>query len=526
MTAAAGPTASAAQFGRAVWIWPVAGALLAAWPVWRSFFPAAPEFQAAGVPVQGMAALAEIALCASWTARYRQRIAGLPLPLFALGLALIVLLMASVRGDAMAADLAALAICWLAAILLFAGAVLLDGQYAFAAARGGAVPQVRLLARAHGRIGYWLLGFALAAATIQGTPQSYLLAALAVASPGAMLIWAALCDTARSVLGRRRVQVADFGALPALADCKTVIFAEGGTLIADQPKVVGILPAGDAKPGGIVAIAAALLADDGTDAARAVQDFGVAHRVRVPAVKPLEASASTLRRGRLPDRRVVEIGALEASAVGEDERATFAEQIAHAADLHRIVLALMEIEPVARLLGLLVLAKIARPGAAEAVRWLRKSGRAAILADADVPPQDRDALAGMGLDDAASGFPPPALGIVRPGEPPLENAQCTIHFGGRAHRSQEDGAEIMVARDDPRAVADLLQFARDFRVRMRPAIALSNLPGFALLAGAMGYVPASPLLITGAALVGIALAVAAPQALRLSSTIANEVDEE
>ncbi|HSE74766.1 MAG TPA: hypothetical protein VLB05_09650, partial [Dongiaceae bacterium] len=66
----------------------------------------------------------------------------------------------------------------------------------------------------------------------------------------------------------------------------------------------------------------------------------------------------------------------------------------------------------------------------------------------------------------------------------------------------------------------------DFRVRMRAAIALSNLPGFALLAGAMGYVPASPLLITGAALAGIALAVATPQALRLSSTIANEVDEE
>jgi cation transport ATPase len=526
MTAAAGPTASAAQFGRSVWIWPIAGALLAAWPVWRSFFPEAPEFQAAGVPVQGVAAVAEIALCVSWIARYRQRIAGFQLPLFALGLALIVLAMAGADGDPSAADLAGLAICWLAATLLFAGAVLLDGQRAFAAAQGGAVPQVRLLARAHGRIGYWLFGVALAAATIQGTPQSYLLAALAVASPGAVLIWAALCDTARTVLAQRRVLVADFAALPALADCRAVIFAEGSMLIADRPKVVVILPAADAKPGAIVAVAAALLADDGTDAARAVQDFGVAHRVRVPVVKPLEASASVLRRGRLPDGRVMEIGALEAGAVGEDERTPFAEQIARAAELHRTVLALMETEPAPRLLGLLVLAKVARPGAAEAVRWLRKSGRAAILPNADVPPQDKDALAGLGLDDAVSSFPRPALGIVRPGEAPLELAQCTIYLGGRAHRCQEDQADIVVARDDPRTVADLLQFARDFRVRMRAAIALSNLPGFALLAGAMGYVPASPLLITGAALAGIALAVATPQALRLSSTIANEVDEE
>ncbi|HEX6118379.1 MAG TPA: hypothetical protein VFZ03_02935 [Dongiaceae bacterium] len=473
-----------------------------------------------------MAALAEIALCASWIARYRQRITGFRLPLFALGLSLIVFVMASADGDIPTAELAALAICWLAVTLLFAGAVLLDGQRAFAATQGAAVPQARLLVRAHERIGYWLFGFALAAATIQGTPQSYLLAALAVASPGAVLIWAALCDTARTVLAQRRVRVADFAALPALDECKAVIFAENGMLIADRPKVVAILPAADAKPGEIVAVAAALLADDGADTSLAVQDFGVAHRVRVPAVKPLQASAPVLRRGRLPDRRVMEIGALEVAAVGEDDRAPFAEQIARAEDLHRTVLTLVEIEPAPRLLGLLVFARVARPGAAEAVRWLRKSGRVAILAMADVPPQDRDALAGLGLDDAISNLPQPALGIVRPGEAPLDLAQSAIHFGGRARHRQDGQAEIVVARDDPRTLADLLLFARDFRVRARAAIALSNLPGFALLAGAIGFVPTSPLLVTGAALAGIALAVAMPQALRLSATIANEVDEE
>ncbi len=84
----------------------------------------------------------------------------------------------------------------------------------------------------------------------------------------------------------------------------------------------------------------------------------------------------------------------------------------------------------------------------------------------------------------------------------------------------------MIARDDPRTLVDLLQFARDFRIRTRTAIAVANLPGIALLAAALGYLPASPLFVTIAALAGVALAVALPQALRLSPTMANEVDEE
>ena len=525
MTVQASAAASALRLGRSVWIWPIASALLAAWPVWRSFFPETSGL-APAAGLQAAAAAGELVLCGSWVARYRHRITSFSLPLLALGVALIVLMMAGSRDDAPVADLAALAICWLAAALLFAGAVLLDGQRAFVVARGGAVPQVRLLVRAHERIGYCLFGGALAAATIQGSPQAYLLAAMAAASPGAVLIWAALCDTARAVLGQRRVQVADFAALPRLADRKAVIFADAGMLIADRPKLVAILPAGEAKPGEIVASAAALLADQETAAARAVQDFGVAHRLRVPPIRQRDGGAAGLRRGRLPDRRVVEVGALEDSTIGEDERAPFAEHIARATELHRTVLALREVEPAARLLGLLVLAKVARPGAAEAIRTLCKSGRSAMLGKAEVAPQDRDALAGLALDNPTPDSTRLAIGIVRPGEAPLETVHATVHFGGRAHVAPAPEAEIVVARDDPRALVDLLQFARDFRVRRRAAIALSSLPGFALLAGAIGYVPASPLLITGAALAGIALAVAMPQALRLSATIANEVDEE
>jgi hypothetical protein len=525
MTVQASAAASALRLGRSVWIWPIAGAFVGAWPVWRSLFPETSGL-APAAGLQAAAAAGELLLCGSWVVRYRHRITGFQLPLLALGVALIVLVMAGSRDDAPVADLAALVICWLAVALLFAGAVLLDGQRAFAAARAGAVPQVRLLVRAHERIGYCLFGGALAAATLLGSPQAYLLAAIAAASPGAVLIWAALCDTARAVLGRRRVEVADFAALPRLADHKAVIFADAVMLIADRPKLVAILPAGEAKPGEIVASAAALLADQQTVAARAVQDFGVAHRLRVPPIKQQDGGPAGLRRGRLPDRRVVEVGALEDSTTGEDERAPFAEHIARAAELHRTVLALREVEPAARLLGLLVLAKVARPGAAEAIRTLRKSGRSTMIRKAEVAAQDRDALAGLALDNSAPGYPRPAIGIVRPGEAPLETTNATVHFGGRARVAPEPEAEIVVARDDLRALVDLLQFARDFRVRTRVAVAVSNLPGAALLAAALGYVPGSPLLVTGASLAGIALAVAMPQALRLSPAIANEVDEE
>ncbi|HEV8391531.1 MAG TPA: hypothetical protein VGQ35_16890 [Dongiaceae bacterium] len=524
MTATANPAASMLRLGRSVWVWPVAGAVLAAWPVWRSFFAEVPDIGLPPLRGQIVAALGEIALVGYWIARYRQRIGGFQLPLFAMGFAVIVLIMAGTHGDAPTVDVAALAICWLALAFLFAGAVLLDGQRAFAALQGGAVPPVSMLLRAHERIGYWLLGIALVAASFQETPQGFLLAALAAVSPGAVLIWAALCDTARSALARRRVHVGDLAVLSALADQKAIVLGDCGMVIAQRPKVTSIMPVGDIKPGEIVAVAAALLAEDDSDAARAVQDFGVAHRVRVPTVKPLEADAPALRRGRLPDRRVVEIGAIDAGAV-DGALAPFADQIARALELHRIVLALTEIEPAPRLLGLLVLAKVARPGAAEALRTLRKAGFSIALIRADIDPEDEEALTGLALANAADS-PPAAIGIVRPGQAAPDSASTTIHFGARTRAAEDGESDIVIARDDPRTLVDLLQFARDLRRRTRIAIAAANLPGAALLSMALGFVPVSPLIVTGAALASVVVAAVVPQTLRLSPTIANEVDEE
>jgi hypothetical protein len=515
---------SAVRVGRSVWIWPVAAAALAAWPVWRSFFAEVPDIGSPPLRGQVLAGIAELVLLGLWVARYRGHVTGFLLPLLTIGFAALVLIMAGAHGDAPAVDLAALAICWLAVVFLFAGAVLLDGQRAFAARLGGAVPPVAMLVRAHERIGYWLLGIALVGmALLEASPQGYLLAALAAVSPGAVLIWAALCDTARSVLARRRVYVADPAALFALTEHKALRFGDPGMLVAGRPKVISIMPVGESKPGEIVGIAAALLAEDDSDAARGLQDFGVAHRLRLPPVKALPAGAPSLHRGQLPDRSVVEIGPV--ASLSEAARQPFVEQLARAEELHRQVLALTEIAPAPRLLGLLVLAKATRPGAAETVRTLRKAGFALALAQADIAPRDGEPLSGLVLDGAAD-LPAAAIGLARPGQAPLDSCATTIHFGSRARDMRDQDSEIVVVRDDPRTIVDLLQFARDFRVRARTAIMGAALPGIALLAAALGHLPATPLVVSAVALAGVVLCVGLPQALRLSPTLANEVDEE
>jgi hypothetical protein len=525
MTDAAKRAAPAARIGRSLWVWPVAAAALAAWPVWRSFFAEVPDVGAAPVRGQVAAAVAALILVGCWVARYRPRITGFKLPLLAVGIAAVVLVVAIIRQDAPTADLAALAVCWLSVAFLFAGVVLLDGQRAFAAAQGGAVPPVSLLLRAHERIGFGLLGLALALATIRHTPQGFLLAALAAVSPGAVLIWGSLCDTARSVLARRRVHVADLSTLADIVGRRDIILADPNMLVARNPKVISIMPVGESKPGEIVGIAAALLAEDTGDEARGVQDFGVTHRLRVPNIKPLDAGSPDLHRGQLPDRRIVELGTIAASVLPEEERAPFADQLARAAELRRMVLALREVEPTPRLLGLMVLAKAPRPGATEAVRTLRKAEFTVALANAAIDPRGQEVLTALAVQPAAD-RPASAIGLVRPGQPALTSCAATIYFGGRAHTLGKQDSEIVIARDDPRTLVDLVQFARDFKIRTRTATIAANVPGIALLAAAIGYAPASPLFMTIVALAGIVLAVGIPQALRLSPTMANEVDEE
>jgi hypothetical protein len=83
-----------------------------------------------------------------------------------------------------------------------------------------------------------------------------------------------------------------------------------------------------------------------------------------------------------------------------------------------------------------------------------------------------------------------------------------------------------VAREDARALVDLARFADDFRTRTVIVTLLSSAPGWVLIAGMLGYVPLTPFLVTGVAIIGIAIATITPQVLRLSPVLDNEGTEE
>ena len=53
------------------------------------------------------------------------------------------------------------------------------------------------------------------------------------------------------------------------------------------------------------------------------------------------------------------------------------------------------------------------------------------MAEADIAPRDREPLSGLVLDRVTD-LPASAIGLARPGQPPLDSCAMTIHFGGRA----------------------------------------------------------------------------------------------
>jgi hypothetical protein len=85
---------------------------------------------------------------------------------------------------------------------------------------------------------------------------------------------------------------------------------------------------------------------------------------------------------------------------------------------------------------------------------------------------------------------------------------------------------LVVAREDARSLIDLARFADDFQIRTRAVTLLASVPGLVLIAAAFGYVPVTPFLVTGVAVIGIAIAAVTPQVLRLSPVLDNEGTED
>lgn len=505
--------------GPAVWLWPAAAALLAAWPVWRSMFPEVPDVGDGWLRLQPLAGLANALLYLAWAAKWRRRVHDLALPLWAILLAAGSVIVATRRGDAAAADLGALMICWIASPTIFATLVLLQAQAAGIGAgckpphHAGLLPPILWLGAG--------LGIAMLAVTFVTAISSASPAIMGVMSPGLVLAWASLSDTARAILSKRQVHFSDATSLQRLSRGRRWLLRAPTVLVSDRVKLVSLYPAADIRPGELVGLAAAATMDDESDIARAIQEFGVSHRIRLPALRQRHDGPSVgPRRATLANGTVVELCAADETL----DLAAHAEAIELAHAQHRIVLAVVERVPNSRVLGVLVFAISARAGAPEALRLLRDRKIAVTLT---APPRDAaDELAlkslriGRGGEGRADDT---ATAILHGAEASADNAGLAVGFGARRVSAV---SHIVVAREDARSLVDLARFADDFQTRTRIVTLLASAPGLVLIAAAVGYVPVTPFLVTGVAIIGIAIATVAPQVLRLSPVLDNEGTEE
>ena len=534
---AAQPSAALAQ-GAAVWLWPAAAAVLSAWPVWRSVAPETPDIGEGWFRLELVLGLALVLLYCAWAWPRRKHIHDFAYPFWVILLALGGAVLATKRGDTSGADLCVLMIAWTASTAIFASLALLQVEDAGLAAgckaphHGDLFPPVLWLGA-----GY---GIAMLGVTFLWNlaPASVLI--MGVISPGAILAWAALSDTARSVLSARRVSFSNAWFLTDMVKRRHWRLMSPAVLLSDRPKLVSLYPAEDVKPGDLVALAAALTMDDKGELGRAIQEFGVSHRIRLPILKETPGQpAMQGRHATLSNGAEVELRDLPALSGGGLDLASFEEAIGLARSLSREVLAVVERRPQLRVLGLIVFAIGSRTGAAATLQSLRAQGIGVSLT---APPRDaRDAPALKSLQvipgqsapddsapsDSAPGDSDEAIAVIRPEQPNAPEASIlALCFGTARPAAGEPAAQLIAVREDPRVLADLARFAADFRARTFIVTLLSNAPGWVLIAAAFGYLPVSPLLVTGVAVAGIAIAVATPQVLRLSPTLAKEVDDE
>ncbi len=522
---------SAPTLKAAVWAWPVAAGVLAAWPVWRSMFPEFSDIGEGWLRLQPLLGLGSGLLYLAWAFKCRRRVHGLLVVDLVVAVALLLLIGRVKDGDAMGADMNALVIAWITLPTIFATIVLFHVQHTGAETGSKSRPHIELfppLPRLLPALILTAFGVAMLGVAVAGKPQSSALL-MGVVSPGLILAWSSLSDTARAVLSTRQVRFADAGELLWLTRRRHWRLRAPTILVSDRVKLASLHTNKDIepgiKPGELIGLAAAATLDEESDIGRAIQEFGVSHRIRLPALRQRrEDQVLPPRQAMLANGTIVELCAAEDGL----DLSAHAEAIELAQTQHRVVMAVAERAPNPRVLGIIVFAIGARAGATEALRVLRDRGVEVALSAPARGPADEIALKSLGVKHAS--FDPSKHGdmtsIWRGGAEADVGDGLSVAFGGVRPKTAPSSMHLIVAREDARALVDLARFADDFRARTWVVALLASAPGWALIAAGLGYAPVTPFLVTGIAVIGIAIATITPQVLRLSPVLDNEGTED
>jgi hypothetical protein len=357
----------------------------------------------------------------------------------------------------------------------------------------------------------------------------YLCASLV--SPGVILAWPILWETGSGLLRGRFRSVATPEELRALAKVGPVVFVDPACLVSTAVRVVGLATAPGTTPAKLIAVATALYRDGPTDLARALLEFGVAHRIRIKEATGFSQGEDGIVRASLADPvGIAAAGPLEAMGRAGFQATGIDEEIGHHRELGRAILLVAGVEPFQSTLGAIFLGHPLRSGALAALRGLRSSGHeVAIFGLLEEMPGASASLRKAGLGPALSAHRENADALLVLGDGSKSVAKgwrgMQMSFGERSPRAAQM-RQCHVASDDPHAIVDVLGFAKSFARRRRFAATLVAVTPIATLGLiASGLMPPDQA-ISAAGLAGTIIANLLPQALRIVPRVANDLGDE
>jgi Cd2+/Zn2+-exporting ATPase len=367
---------------------------------------------------------------------------------------------------------------------------------------------------------------------------------LVIACPCALVISTPVSIVAAiGAATRRGVLVKGGAALEAAGQARVVAFDKTGTLSEGRPAVTDVLPLADLPADEILALAAAVETLSEHPIGKAVVAQALHDAVPIPQAHAFTSLPGLGARAAIGDRRVTVGSARLFAELNDDTTATHLRRLATAGQTPLLVVLDGDNGAASRPVGIIAVADRPRPGAAEALRQLRRVGVERIVVLTGDTKATGEAIAhAVGADEVEAELLPEEkacavqalrerygpIAMVGDGvndAPALATADVGIAMGAAGSAVALETADLALMGDNLGGVANVLTLSRRTTRIIRQNITLSlAIKALALVLGAFGLVN---LWIAVAADMGTSLAVTL-NGLRLglgSQESRNAIDE-